>query len=100
MIGENSRRDAFVNWIISSKNERFSRVVANRIWKKIMGRGVFEPVDDVQSEMEISNPELLNYLENEIRGLGFDLKQFQRIILNTRTYHRSMTRRSVELDEP
>ena len=94
------RRDAYVDWVISPKNHRFSRVIANRMWKKVMGYGVFEPVDDLRDDMPLSNAALMHYLEREIRQLGFDLKQFQRILLNTRTYHRAMTREAIDREKP
>ena len=94
------RRDAYVNWVISPKNDRFSRVIANRMWKKVMGYGVFEPVDDLRDDMEFSNAALIHYLEREVRQLGFDLKQFQRILYNTRAYHRSMTREAIDPEKP
>ena len=93
-LGE-SRRDAFVNWVVSPNNERFVRVIANRMWKRVMGHGVFEPVDDLRDKMDVSNPALMAYLEKEIKRLKFDLKQFQRILYNTRTYHRQLTRESL-----
>ena len=97
-LGE-SRRDAFVNWVISPNNDRFVRVIANRIWKRVMGHGVFEPVDDLRDNMSLSNPALMAYLEQEIKRLKFDLKQFQRILYNTRTYHRQMTKESLNPEE-
>lgn len=98
-LGE-SRRDAFVNWVISPNNDRFVRVIANRIWKRVMGVGVFEPVDDLRDDMEIPNPALMAYLEQEIKRLKFDLKQFQRILYNTRTYHRQMSTAAPDPEEP
>jgi hypothetical protein len=94
------KRDAFVDWVISPQNKRFKRVIANRIWKKAMGRGVFEPVDDLREDMDISNPPLMRYLEGEMLQLGYDLKQFQRILYNTRTFHRSMTREAIDPEKP
>ena len=81
-------------------NDRFVRVIANRVWKRVMGRGVFEPTDDISEGMEISVPALMAYLEGEVKRLKFDLKQFQRILYNTRTYHRQMNRGSLDSEAP
>ena len=41
-----SPRDAYARWMTSPENPRFSHVIANRLWKRAMGLGLIEPVDD------------------------------------------------------
>lgn len=81
-------RDAFATWLTSAKNEAFARVIANRMWKKLLGRGLIEPVDDLRDNTVASHPELMAYLEQLMRDVGYDLKRFQKIICSTETYQR------------
>ncbi len=75
--------------ITSPHNERFAEVIVNRLWKRYLGRGLVEPVDDWQ-DAEPSHPELLRYLARELVLNGYDLKHVARLILNSRTYQRSV----------
>jgi hypothetical protein len=85
------RRQIFADWVTSKTNDRFAITIANRLWKKAMGIGVIEPVDDMMDETEASNPELMEFLASEIKRLDFDLKEFQRIIYYSKTYQRQVT---------
>lgn len=85
------RRQIFADWVTSSDNDRFAITIANRLWKKAMGIGLIEPVDDMMDETEAANPELMEFLASEIQRLDFDLKEFQRIIYYSKTYQRQAT---------
>ena len=79
-------RDVFADWLTSPENPRFSMVIANRLWKQTMGLGLIEPLDDITDDTEASNPELLDYLTQQMVSLDYDLKQFYRVIYNSKTY--------------
>ena len=83
--GEDPRL-ALADWMTSPDNPRFATVVANRLWKKLFGVGLFEPVDDLRDDSEVSNPELMKALSELMVRCDFDLKQYMRVLLNTRTY--------------
>ena len=51
-----------------------------------MGRGLYEPVDDIRDDSESANPALSNFLEEQMIALGYDMKQFLRAIYNTKAY--------------
>ena len=63
-------------WMTSPENPRFAKVMANRLWKQAMGNGVFDAVDNLTSQTEIKNVELLNQLEESFKELKFDIKRF------------------------
>jgi hypothetical protein len=84
-------RETYVRWMTNPKNDLFVKVIANRIWKKVMGHGIFEPVDDLKKDSLVSHPQLMAYLMKLMRDLDFDLKQFERILYNTPTYHRQVS---------
>lgn len=79
-------RESFADWMTSPRNPRFSTVISNRLWKKVMGVGLYEPVDDLKDLSEASNPALMNHLQELMVANGFDMKEYLRILLNTRAY--------------
>jgi hypothetical protein len=86
--GSPDSREAFAEWMVSPENPRFTKVIVNRLWKRVMGRGLVEPVDDFRDDTKPSNPELLAYLEKTMVALDYDLKAFFRVLYNTRAYQR------------
>ena len=82
------RREQFAAWLTTHDNRQFARTIANRMWKKVMGVGLVEPVDDFQPGNLPSNPELLEHLTDEMLRLDFDLQEFIRILVSTDTYQR------------
>jgi len=95
-----NRRTVLADWIASEHNERFALTIANRLWKRAMGVGVIEPVDDMMDETKPSNPELMEYLTAELKRLQFDLKEFQRIIYYTRTWQRRAQYNDTDPEKP
>lgn len=83
-------RQAFANWMTRG-NDRFATTIANRMWKRAFGIGLIEPVDDMNDQTEAAIPELMEFLSAEMKRLKYDLKEFQRIIYNTRIYQRAAT---------
>ncbi|MCX7014274.1 MAG: DUF1553 domain-containing protein [Candidatus Sumerlaeota bacterium] len=90
-------RQVFADWLITPKNEWFTRNIANRAWSWLMGRGVIHEPDDIRPDNPPSNPELLACLEKEQVDDHYDLKRLYRLILNSRTYQQSPIPRS---DDP
>ena len=86
--GDRAKIDVYADWMTSPENPRFSKVIANRMWKHIMGRGLIEPVDQITAETRALSPELMDYLESLILSLDYDLKQFQRVLLLTAQFQR------------
>ena len=93
-------REAFAKWMIHPENPRFTKVIANRLWKQVMGRGVFEPVDDLREDTVINDPQLMAYLERIMVGVRYDTKEFLRILYNTRTFQRAVPDTEISLGEP
>lgn len=79
---------AFAEWMTSPENPRFTKVIANRLWKKVMGYGLIEPADELRAESVASNPELLAFLEQRFIAFDYDMKKFLRMLYSTRTYQR------------
>jgi hypothetical protein len=81
-------RAALADWMTSSKNPLFAKVIANRMWARTFGRGLVEPVDDWKKDTAAVHPELLAQLEKLIVELGFDLRQFERVLVHTQLFQR------------
>ncbi|MCH9654412.1 MAG: DUF1549 and DUF1553 domain-containing protein [Planctomycetes bacterium] len=92
-------RKAFARWMVSKDNPRFALTIANRLWKQAFGRGQIEPVDDMMDSTVAENPELMKYLESEMKRLNFDMKEYLRIIYNSKTYQRQASTKDVPLSE-
>ncbi len=86
-------RTLFAVWMTSPKNPRFAEAIANRMWKKFFGVAVMEPVTNIDNLEDATNPQLLEFLGQLMRDVDFDLREFQRVVLNTKTYQQqaSMT---------
>jgi hypothetical protein len=80
-------REKFAALLTSPRNERFAQVMVNRLWKRIMGWGLVEPVDDWQNSEPV-HPELLAYLADEFVTHGYDLRHVARLILESKAYQR------------
>jgi len=93
-------RDAYADWLTSPKNPRFALVIANRMWKRLMGLGLVEPIDDLKDDTVASNPALMDYLRGLMVEVGFDLKQYVRAVVNSRTYQRETVKGDLPEGEP
>ncbi|MBL6710558.1 MAG: DUF1553 domain-containing protein [Planctomycetes bacterium] len=83
---DEDNRTRFAAWLTSADNRQFARNIANRMWKKIMGVGLVEPIDDFQEGNIPAIPELLEHLTDEMLRLNFDLREFVRLLVSTETY--------------
>lgn len=81
-------RNQFAAWMVHPENPRFATAIANRLWKKVFGIAVQEPVSDLDNPSNASNPELLAQLTTYMKQAKFDLREFQRILFNTAAYQR------------
>ena len=79
-------RETFAEWISSPSNLRFNVTIVNRMWQRVMGRGIWEPVDEYKEPKDTVSPALVKDLVNLMQTLEYDLKAFQNVLLLTRTF--------------
>jgi Protein of unknown function (DUF1553)/Protein of unknown function (DUF1549) len=79
-------RDRLAVLITAPSNKRFAPVMVNRIWKRYMGVGLVEPVDDWDVSPKTSNAALLDALARELIVHDYDLKHVARLILTSNAY--------------
>ena len=89
-IGEikNNSRIMLADWVTSKDNPRFTTMIANRIWKHIFGAGLIEPIDSMMDDTVASNQDLMKYLERLMVTVNYDLREYQRVLLNTKLFNR------------
>jgi hypothetical protein len=68
----------------TKENGRLARTVVNRIWARLMGRGMVEPVDIMGNRPW--SEDMLDFLGWELAENGYDLKQTLALIANSRVY--------------
>ena len=66
------------------ENGRFSRTIVNRLWHRLMGRGLVHPTDAMQTEPW--HTDLLDYLASELVANQYDLKQTLEFIVTSQDY--------------
>jgi hypothetical protein len=65
-------------------NGRFSRTIVNRIWHRLMGRGLVHPVDVMGNKPW--SEDLLDYLATYLADNKYDLKKLMEHIATSQTY--------------
>lgn len=65
-------------------NGRFARTIVNRVWARLMGRGLIEPNDEM--DRRPWNEDLLDYLASDFQKGGYDLKKLMFNIVTSRAY--------------
>ena len=81
-------RDAFANWLADADNPRFAPVIANRLWQRVFGKALVEPLDDWRDDTKAAIPDALEAFSRIVVQLGFDLRQAERVLLHTRLFQR------------
>jgi len=82
-----SPRAKLVEVALGAKDRQFfSRAIVNRIWLRLMGRGIVEPPDQMHSANSPSHPELLGWLARDLADHGYDLKRLIRGIVLSDAY--------------
>ena len=92
-------REQLAAFVTSPENERFAQVVVNRVWKRYLGAGIVDLVDDWEDEKP-SHPELLAWLARELATHSYDLKHIARLVFNSHTYQRQAGLHTPKSDAP
>jgi hypothetical protein len=79
-------RAALADWATSPDNPYFAKVIVNRVWADLMGRGLVDPVDDLRATNPPTNGPLLDALAADFKANGYDLKKLVRAIVTSHVY--------------
>jgi len=81
-------RSAFAQWLTNAETPRFTTVIANRMWARVFGVALIEPLDDIKDDTIAAHPELMALLEKLMREVDYDLRSFLEILYSTDAYQR------------
>ncbi len=89
-LDDRSGRGDLAAAIVDRSNPLTSRVIVNRVWRELMGRGLVEtPSNFGQLGERPSHPKLLDDLATGLMENGWSLKWLQRQIVLSSTYQQS-----------
>jgi len=87
---DGSGRLELSKWLTSRDHPLTARVMVNRIWAHLLGRGLVETVDNFgASGATPTHPELLDHLATRFMDNGWSVKSMVRTIVMSRTYRMS-----------
>ncbi len=78
------RRAAAARMFTSPEDGRLARTMVNRLWQRLTGRGLVEPVDEMDARPW--NADLLDWLAVDFAAHGYDLKYPMSEIMNSKAY--------------
>jgi hypothetical protein len=85
-----TNRLGLTTWLLQPDNPLFARVVVNRLWQQMFGKGLVETSDNFGRQGSApSHPELLDWLATEFRFMNYDVKAFLKMIALSQTYRQS-----------
>ena len=84
---EASRRGQLADAIVTSP--RFAQVVVNREWSRLLGRGLVQPVDDLDAAADSPHAAALLLLAKNFAAAGHRHRYLMQVITRTRAYQLS-----------
>lgn len=82
-------RPALAKWLTDPKNAYFSKALVNREWFLFFGRGLVDPVDNMDEEKKSPFADVLGILAKEFTQSGYDMKHLIRVFCASDAYQRS-----------
>lgn len=80
-------RKALAAWMTSKDNPWFAKAFVNRMWGHFLGRGFYDPVDDIRPSNPAIAPDLLDRITADFVAHDFDVKHLIRTICATEAYN-------------
>ena len=83
-------RLGLARWLVDPDNPLVTRVVVNRLWEQLFGRGLVETSEDFGSQgTPPSHPELLDWLATELVARGWSQKTLIKTMVMSATYRQA-----------
>ena len=90
-LSPGSGRMELVETILDTENPLTSRIMVNRIWHYLFGRGIVETVDNFGLQGKLpTHPGLLDYLAIKFQNEGWSMKKMIKFIVMSHTFRRSI----------
>ena len=91
-LGAARNRLGFSQWLLSREHPLTARVIVNRIWAEVFGRGLVTTLEDFGTQgSSPSHPELMDWLAVELIESGWDLHHLLRLMVTSSTYRQAAT---------
>jgi len=88
--GRQADRLVLANWLIDADNPLTARVLANRYWETVFGRGIVVTSEEFGSQGELpTHPELLDWLAAELVENDWDVRHLLKTLVMSSTYQQS-----------
>lgn len=97
---DESSRETLANWLTARENPYFAKSAVNRIWGRLFGVGIVDPVDDFSDANPPSHPELLDELAIAFVDSGYDLKFLLRVLTATEAYQLTSSISDISQEPP
>ena len=83
-------RLGLARWLVDPQNPLTARVLVNRYWQMMFGKGIVETAENFGSQGSWpTHPELLEWLAADFMRSGWNLQALQRAIATSATYRQS-----------
>ena len=79
-----ARQKQLAGILTGKENGRLSRTIVNRLWARLLGHGLVEPVDEM--DKAAWSPDLLDWLAEDLVAHGWDLRHTLARIMTSRAY--------------
>ena len=98
-IDSPKNRLGLAKWLIHPENPLTARVIMNRLWQQIFGKGLVTTTEDFGFQGTLpSHPKLLDWLATDFSASNWNFKKAVKQIVLSATYQQS-TKTSVEIGE-
>lgn len=99
--GSSGRRLAYARWLTGGSHPLVPRVLVNRFWMHLFGRGIVAtPGDFGRLGERPTHPELLDWLAGEFVANGWRLKPLVRMLVTSATYRQAAQHDAARLADP
>ncbi|MCA9066838.1 MAG: DUF1553 domain-containing protein, partial [Planctomycetaceae bacterium] len=98
---ENVNRLEMARWLVSEHNPLTPRVLVNRYWETLFGRGIVITSEEFGSQGELpTHPLLLDWLASDVLESGWDTRKLLKQIVMSSTYRQSaaVTNEALRID--
>jgi hypothetical protein len=88
--GAAANRLGVAEWLTDAENPLTARVMVNRVWARVFGKGIVETEEDfgMQGKMPV-HPRLLDWLAVDYRENGWSLKKLLKTMVRSKTYQQT-----------
>jgi mono/diheme cytochrome c family protein len=90
-------RERLAVLITSPQNRRFSQVMVNHVWNRLLGAGIVQPANDWEGRTA-SHPELLEWLADQFILHDYDTRYLIKQIMTSQLYQRKAVGKNRQAD--